>query len=103
MKRINDGADGAVMMTGLLVSGCKKDNGPDEAAPVGVTNEEQAMQYFAKNDEFVANDEETFADTVGRDVRLWHVRKGRCRHHAAPLGTVRHERDADGDHDDPAG
>jgi hypothetical protein len=53
---------GAVMMAGLLVTGCKKDNGPDEAAPLGVSNEEQAMQYFAKNDEFVANDEETFAD-----------------------------------------
>jgi hypothetical protein len=52
----------AVMTTGLLVTGCKKDNGPDEAAPVGVTNEEQAMQYFAKNDEFVANDEQTFED-----------------------------------------
>jgi hypothetical protein len=52
----------SVMLTGLLVSGCKKDNGPDESAPVGVTNEEQAMQYFAKTDEFVANDEVTFAD-----------------------------------------
>jgi hypothetical protein len=62
MKRSTMILMGAVMMTGLLVTGCKKDNGPDEVAPVGVSNEEQAMQYFAKSDEFVANDEETFAD-----------------------------------------
>ncbi len=62
MKRSTMVLMGAVMMTGLLVTGCKKDGGPDEAAPVGVTNEEQAMIYFAKNDEFVANDEQTFAD-----------------------------------------
>lgn len=52
----------ALMLTGLLVSGCKQEDGPDEAAPVGVTNEEQAMTYFATNDEFVVNDEETFTD-----------------------------------------
>jgi hypothetical protein len=52
----------SMMLTGLFVSGCKKSDGPDESAPVGVTNEEQAMQYFAKNDEFVTNDEETFTD-----------------------------------------
>lgn len=52
-----------VMLAGLFVGGCKKDNGPDdELAPSGVTNEEQAMTYFAKNDEFVTNDEVTFAD-----------------------------------------
>ncbi|MBK7258717.1 MAG: hypothetical protein IPI01_13165 [Ignavibacteriae bacterium] len=62
MKRTTMVLMAAVMLTGVLVTGCKKDNGPDEAAPVGVTNEEQAMQYFAKSDEFVANDEETFAD-----------------------------------------
>ena len=62
MKRTTMVLMAAVMLTGVLVTGCKKDNGPDEAALVGVTNEEQAMQYFAKNDEFVANDEETFAD-----------------------------------------
>jgi hypothetical protein len=52
----------ACMLTGLFVAGCSKDNGPDEQAPVGVSNEEQAMSYFAQNDEFVANDEETFTD-----------------------------------------
>lgn len=62
MKRTTMVLMAAVMLTGVLVTGCKKDNGPDESAPVGVTNEEQAMQYFAKSDEFVANDEETFAD-----------------------------------------
>jgi len=62
MKRSTMVLMAAVMMAGVLVTGCKKDSGPEEAAPVGVTNEEQAMQYFAKNDEFVANDEETFAD-----------------------------------------
>jgi hypothetical protein len=54
-----------VMLAGLFVGGCKKDNGPDdELAPSGVTNEEQAMTYFAKNDEFVANDEVTFSDAA---------------------------------------
>ena len=52
------------MLTGLFVAGCSKDNGPDEQAPAGVSNEEQAMKYFAENDEFVANDEETFADNA---------------------------------------
>lgn len=51
-----------LLLAGLFVTGCNKDNGPEEQAPVGVTNEEQAMQYFAENDEFVANDEETFSD-----------------------------------------
>ena len=50
------------LLTGLFVAGCSKDEGPDEQAPVGVTDEEQAMKYFAENDAFVANDEETFAD-----------------------------------------
>ena len=52
------------MLTGLFVAGCSKDNGPDEQAPAGVSNEEQAMKYFAENDEFVANDEATFADNA---------------------------------------
>ncbi len=50
------------MLTGLFIAGCNKDSGPEEVAPIGVTNEEQAMKYFALNDEFVANDEETFTD-----------------------------------------
>lgn len=52
----------ALVLTGIFISGCSKDGGPEEQAPAGVTNEEQAMQYFAEKDEFVANDEETFAD-----------------------------------------
>jgi hypothetical protein len=53
---------GAVL-SGLLVLGCdKSDQGPDEAAPAGVSNEEQALKYYAENDEFVQNDEVTFAD-----------------------------------------
>ena len=52
----------AVLLTGVFVSGCKKDGGLDEGAPAGVTNEEQAMKFYAMNDEFVANEEETFAD-----------------------------------------
>lgn len=56
-------ASSLFMLAGLFVGGCKKDNGPDDdLAPSGVTNEEQAMTYFAKNDEFVTNDEVTFAD-----------------------------------------
>jgi len=77
-----------VMLAGLFVGGCKKDNGPDdELAPSGVTNEEQAMTYFAKNDEFVTNDEVTFADasiqpfdygTFGKvDVSVTPIRWGR--------------------------
>lgn len=46
---------------GLLVTGCKKDDG-DESAPVGVADEISAMKYFANNDEFVNNDEQTIAD-----------------------------------------
>jgi hypothetical protein len=47
----------------LLIGGCKNSTGPDEeTAPVGVTNEEQAMTYYAKGDEFVTNDEVTFSD-----------------------------------------
>ena len=50
-------------LTTLLVAGCKKNDGPEaDTAPVGVTNEEQAMTYFATNDEFVTNDEVTFSD-----------------------------------------
>jgi hypothetical protein len=52
----------AFLLAGMFLSGCKKDDGLAERAPAGVTNEEQAMKYFAINDEFVANEEETFAD-----------------------------------------
>lgn len=49
---------------GLLVVGCNKNaNGPeDETAPPGVTDERSAIIYNAINDEFVKNDEQTFAD-----------------------------------------
>jgi hypothetical protein len=49
---------------GLLVVGCNKNTtGPDdETAPAGVTDEESAMKVSAENDEFVKNDELTFAD-----------------------------------------
>jgi hypothetical protein len=52
----------ASVLAGMFVSGCSKDDGLNDQAPIGVTNEEQAMKYYAVNDEFVANEEETFAD-----------------------------------------
>jgi hypothetical protein len=62
MKRVS-----AVLLTlavcaGLGVLGCNKETGPGEQAPAGVTNEQSAMEYYAANDEFVMNDEITFAD-----------------------------------------
>jgi hypothetical protein len=54
-----------LLAAGVFVGGCKNANGPDEdIAPGGVTNEEQAMKYYATVDEFVANDEVTFADAA---------------------------------------
>jgi hypothetical protein len=50
------------LVAGLGVMGCHKDNAPGEQSPAGVTNEQSAMQYYAVNDEFVKNDEITFAD-----------------------------------------
>jgi hypothetical protein len=54
----------AVLLSlGLLVAGCQKDaTGPSETGPTGVTNELEAMKYYALNDEFVANDEVTLQD-----------------------------------------
>jgi hypothetical protein len=52
----------ATVLVGLFVAGCNKDSGPVDQAPAGVTNEEFAMKYYAANDEFVKNDEITFAD-----------------------------------------
>lgn len=53
----------AAVLTGLVLVGCSKDStGPSEQAPLGVSNEQSAMQYYAANDGFVANDEVTFAD-----------------------------------------
>lgn len=52
-----------LMSIGLLVAGCQKDvTGPSETGPTGVTNELDAMKYYALNDEFVANDELTLQD-----------------------------------------
>jgi hypothetical protein len=50
---------------GLLVVGCNKNpNGPEDDGfpPSGVTDEISSMKYLAENDEFVKNDEQTFAD-----------------------------------------
>jgi hypothetical protein len=50
---------------GLLIAGCSDNQtGPGDggAAPLGVTTEKQAIEYYAVNDGFVGNDEETFAD-----------------------------------------
>jgi hypothetical protein len=47
---------------GILLAGCNRDTSPGDQAPVGVTNELSAMQYYAANDEFVTNDEVTMAD-----------------------------------------
>jgi len=52
----------ASVLAGMFVSGCQKDDGLNDQAPLGVTNEEEAMKFYAMNDEFVANEEETFAD-----------------------------------------
>ncbi|MBM2842020.1 MAG: hypothetical protein HW412_2548 [Bacteroidetes bacterium] len=54
----------AMAVVGLLATGCNKDNGngPDESAPTGVSNEQSARAYFATNDEFVKNDEQTIDD-----------------------------------------
>jgi hypothetical protein len=76
------------ILTALIAGGCKNSTGPDEeTAPVGVTNEEQAMTYFARSDAFVTNDELTFADqaiqpfdygTFGKvDAAITPVRWGR--------------------------
>lgn len=53
----------AMLAIGLLVAGCQKEaTGPSEAGPNGVTNEQEALKYYALNDEFVANDEITIQD-----------------------------------------
>lgn len=51
-------------IVGTLLVGCTKNtNGPDEeTAPPGVTDEQSAMKFAAENDEFVKNDELSFAD-----------------------------------------
>jgi hypothetical protein len=76
-----------IALVGLLATGCNKSNEPDESAPAGVTDEESAMKYFANNDEFVNNDEQTIDDediqptdygTFGRiDANIIPLRWGR--------------------------
>jgi len=53
-----------IALAGLLVSGCNKDQVivDDDTPPPGVTNEQDAIKYYAENDEFVRNDEQTFTD-----------------------------------------
>ena len=64
MKRTIVALWGMSMVAGLLIVGCNNQStGPDdELAPVGVTNEQEAMKYFAMEDAFVKNAEETFRD-----------------------------------------
>jgi hypothetical protein len=54
----------AMAAMALFVSGCSKDAGtdPGDNPPPGVTNESLARIYFANNDEFVNNDEQTIDD-----------------------------------------
>jgi hypothetical protein len=53
-----------LVLTGLLVTGCKNNGAsPDEETPPnGVTTEIEAMKYFASNDQFVTNADETLGD-----------------------------------------
>ncbi len=54
------------VMVALGAAGCSRETAPVEQSPAaGVTDEMTAMQLYAANDAFVANDEITFAD---RDV-----------------------------------
>ena len=69
MKRTVAVLGGLLLTAGLVITGCNRGNNttsPDDSsqAPVGVTNEQSAMQYFAANDEFVTNDERAFADNL---------------------------------------
>jgi hypothetical protein len=54
---------GALLLALPLVTGCDQSaTEPEQVAPAGVSNEEEAIRYFAANDDFVLNDEETFDD-----------------------------------------
>ena len=69
MKRTVAVLGGLLLTAGLVITGCNRGNNttsPDDSsqAPVGVTNEQSAMQYFAAIDEFVTNDERAFADNL---------------------------------------
>ena len=62
MRRISVVAFAGVVVLGLLVAGCKKNDGPSQTDPPGVVNETTALTYSAQNQPFVQNDELTFAD-----------------------------------------
>jgi hypothetical protein len=65
MKKSLAVAWGVIVLAGLMTAGCNKNSGtgPDDGqAPSGVTNEQQALNYYAGIDEFVTNDDETYAD-----------------------------------------
>ena len=54
---------GALLMGLPFVMGCDQSATELEAtAPIGVSSEEEAIRYFAANDEFVLNDEQTLDD-----------------------------------------
>jgi len=62
-----------LLLVGLLVTGCKSTNGPeDDNAPAGVTNEQSARAYFATNDDFTKVTEEAIddEDLQGTDYTL---------------------------------
>ena len=67
-----------VALAGMLVVGCKKDDGtgPSDQAPAGVSNELQAMTYYSSNDAFVVNDEQTIADQNVRSHTFHFVTPG---------------------------
>src|SRR4030042_3298462 len=51
----------SLALVGLLIAGCADEQtgpGDAEGAPVGVTTEQEAIEDYAVNDPFVANDEE---------------------------------------------
>ena len=63
MKKALFVAWGALLVALPLVTGCDQSaTEPEQAAPAGVSNEEEAIRYFAANDDFVLNDEETLDD-----------------------------------------
>jgi len=54
---------GALLVALPLVTGCDQSaTEPEQVAPAGVSNEEEAISYFAANDDFVLNDEQTLDD-----------------------------------------
>lgn len=55
---------GMAFLAALAIVGCSKEIDPvtGDQPPVGVSNEEQAITYYASNDEFVLNDADTFTD-----------------------------------------